>query len=141
MGRKRIAVGCLSLAVLLIAAAVVSLWFPFGYNDTAFVAAGTLRVQQDIFSPASFGIWEMNPLVTWPRRLRSLVAMPEITPRYIACPCWVVILPLIVAAWWTWARTHQPGCCPKCGYDLRASPERCPECGQASAAQIQNPAR
>lgn len=42
------------------------------------------------------------------------------------------VLPLLwilLLLWKRFRRGHPPGCCASCGYDLRASPGRCPECG------------
>lgn len=66
----------------------------------------------------------------------------------IALPCWLVVpllwIPpaLIVRRKWQRWRWRRTGRCLCCGYDLRASPGRCPECGmERSAAAVEKPRR
>lgn len=53
----------------------------------------------------------------------------------VSAPDWsllgvMLVLPLChFIGWRIRRRKHALGLCPKCGYDLRASPDRCPECG------------
>ena len=55
--------------------------------------------------------------------------------EYLVVPFWAIALGFAVSpAAWCWSRRQgcrriRDGFCPSCGYDLRATPDRCPECG------------
>lgn len=57
----------------------------------------------------------------------------------VAIPAWLLIvvslaLPVLkVLAWRHSAQAAAHGLCRQCGYDLRATPGRCPECGRGAA--------
>ena len=64
-------------------------------------------------------------------------AIPGANYRYIVMPFWYPVALLSVALLLGlrkfWKRRHwgSPGVCRACGYDVRFSGERCPECGEA----------
>ena len=58
----------------------------------------------------------------------------------VVIPYWIpvlaaLVLPLRWLLWQIRVRRLKPGLCPVCGYDLRASSGRCPECGTAVGAK------
>jgi hypothetical protein len=75
------------------------------------------------------------------------IALPPVAglQAYQRCGFWIIAVPywfaavltLIPPMVWVWRRRRgaarrRSGACANCGYDLRATPGRCPECGTAA---------
>jgi hypothetical protein len=83
------------------------------------------------------------PLTTAPTIGSPLRLIAKV--RYVVVPWWMLalatsVLPLCWAGrlWLRRSRRRRRirhGLCPSCGYDLRATPDGCPECGTASSGR------
>ena len=79
----------------------------------------------------------MNPSPGWQRAGPQRVGR-ETELSYVLPATLLALAPLT----WAWRRAghrrrlrRRAGLCPVCGYDLRATPDRCPECGVVPAAK------
>lgn len=93
---------------------------------------------------ATFGLPQYPPS---PRYLEVRVIPRSAGADSLALPLWLILLPPLAMLTRSAVRSirrrrrHATGTCPSCGYDLRATPGRCPECGTVAAHLMSGSAR
>jgi hypothetical protein len=116
----------------------------FGVQQIDFVAPGMAEQRFNSLRPFTYfrtppqKRWTEGPL--WLRfgTDRSSRSDAVLSTTGVLIPHWLVVLltgvlPVFMSCGWLRRRARRRhGLCPTCGYDLRATPERCPECGTAT---------
>ena len=93
-----------------------------------------LRLQRKPIYP-THNWWERNVIFVRPESSERPNPVTEVVVSYWVVSYWVlfVVSGIWPALWglgrWRGRRRFREGRCQKCGYDLRETPERCPECG------------
>jgi hypothetical protein len=131
---------CTAMAASIGSSAWLSFWFDAGVERTGFAAASE--------TPRS-GYFDGPPTgeIDWLGfSAHSGRTDPSTNSRFggnrpyltVIVPHWMTALlaGVLPATWATRtyrARRYAAGRCRRCGYDLRATPDRCPECGESPA--------
>jgi hypothetical protein len=116
----------------------------YAYRSEAagFGAAAYTLVRESYFDPARGAYYEWNSPDRPGRAVKRVMTM---STRQVWFPHWLpALLTAAPPALWIAARARSRtrqrrtarGLCPACGYDLRGTPGRCPECGTPTAASI-----
>ena len=145
--RKPAAVFALAAAALLVAAGVAYATIPDAngvYTACRLKATGTIRlIDPSLGNQFGWGVESLSyPAAVQGSRRVALgfvyftYLQPQPAPScrftYVGVPIWCLALTsgILPGFWICRRRARRPeGLCPNCGYDLRATPDRCPECG------------
>ena len=107
----------------------------FAYSSNRIRAVGRLHVRVELDDGFIVALYDIDAeqlavvpdgqIAKWPWLV--IAAIPAIG---ILIPC---------RRWFIRRRLRRVGCCLRCGYDLRATPDRCPECGTFRVAEATLP--
>jgi hypothetical protein len=85
--------------------------------------------------------WPFSGTMTFSAHVRYGTQLRVILPHWVLALLFAMLSAFCFRSAVRSRRRHREGRCPACGYDVRATPDRCPECGAMPAAAAPPAAR